>query len=69
MTKFLSNLLYRLWLVFATLIILLAVAISISRILLPYSNDYKHHLEDWLTGRIGQEVKIGDLLQKTERLQ
>jgi uncharacterized protein (TIGR02099 family) len=68
MTKFFSNLLYRLWQLVAAFIILLAVAISISRLLLPYANEQKHHLESWLADRIGQAVSIGEIRTGWETL-
>ena len=61
MTRLLSNLLYRLWLVTATIIILIAVLISISRLLLPLSNDYKPEIESWLSEQTGRNITIGEI--------
>lgn len=61
MKKALSNFLYHCWQVLAALIILLAVLISIARVLIPYSNDYKPDIEAWLSEQTGQNVSIGEI--------
>ena len=61
MKKVLSTLLYRIWLVSASLIILFAALISIGRALLPYANTYKSDIELALSERLGQQVSIGSI--------
>ena len=61
MTKVLSTLLYRIWLVSASLIVLFAILISIGRALIPYANTYKSELEQALTTQLGQQVTIGEI--------
>ena len=61
MKKALSNFLYRCWQLFAVLIILLAVLISIARVLIPYANDYKPDVEAWLSQQTGQQVRIEEI--------
>ncbi|MBT8448928.1 MAG: hypothetical protein KJO69_04520, partial [Gammaproteobacteria bacterium] len=68
MKKVLSNFLYRCWQIFAGLIILLAVLISIARVLTPYINDYRPQIEDWLSIQIGQNVSIGQIKSEWKML-
>ncbi len=58
MAKVLSTLLYRIWLVSATLIVLIAIIISVGRALIPYADQYRPELEQFLTERIGKQVSI-----------
>lgn len=54
-------LLGKFWLLCAGLVILLAVLLSLARVLLPYSDFYHDEIEDWLSRAIGQTVEIGGI--------
>ena len=68
MTKVLSTLLYRIWLVSASLIVLFAILISVGRALIPYANTYKAELEQALTSQLGQQVTIGEIITNWKSL-
>jgi uncharacterized protein YhdP len=54
----------KLWALVALSLVVVAVTISVVRYSLPYMNDQKHHLEQWLSGQIGAELKIGEISAK-----
>lgn len=60
-SKFCLYCLHKLWVVLALCLVLLAVAISLLRLTLPYAEGYKHHLEQLLTQQLGTVVTIGQL--------
>lgn len=53
------SLLGKFWIACAGSIILLAVLLSIVRVLLPHADVYRHDVERGLTGLVGQEVSVG----------
>jgi len=50
-----------LWIAFATLIILLAVAVTLARVLLPYLDSYRSSIESRVSAYLGQPVAIEQL--------
>lgn len=52
-------LLAKIWLVLAGLVIFLAVALSVVRVLLPYVDRYHEEVERWMSGALGQPVEVG----------
>lgn len=54
----------KLWALVALSLVVVAVSISVVRYSLPYMNDQKHHLEQWLSGQVGAELKIGEISAK-----
>ncbi|MFT2092258.1 YhdP family protein [Paraglaciecola sp. 2405UD69-4] len=50
-----------LWGLAALSLVLVAVCLTLLRYSLPYMNDQKHHLEDWLSERVGAELTIGEI--------
>jgi uncharacterized protein (TIGR02099 family) len=54
----------KLWALVALSLVLVAVTLSVVRYSLPYMNDQKHHLEQWISGQIGAELKIGEISAK-----
>ena len=59
-----AYLIKKLWALVALSLVVVAVTISVVRYSLPYVNDQKHHLEDWLSGQVGAELKIGEISAK-----
>lgn len=55
------SLLGKAWFFFAGLIILIAVALSVVRVLLPYADRYHEEVEQWVGGALGQQVSIGSI--------
>ena len=51
----------KLWYCAAILLVLVAVAISVVRYSLPYMDDQKHRLEQWIEGQYGVEINIGNI--------
>ena len=47
-----------LWALVALSLVVVAVTLSVVRYSLPYMNDQKHHLEQWLSGQVGAEIKL-----------
>jgi len=54
----------KLWALVALSLVVVAVILSVVRYSLPYMNDQKHHLEDWLSKQVGAELKIGEISAK-----
>lgn len=54
----------KLWALVALSLVVVAVTLSVVRYSLPYMNDQKHHLEQWLSVQIGAELKIGEISAK-----
>jgi uncharacterized protein (TIGR02099 family) len=59
-----AYLIKKLWALVALSLVVVAVTLSVVRYSLPYMNDQKHHLEQWLSGQIGAELKIGEISAK-----
>ena len=51
----------KLWALAALVLVVVAVTLSLLRYSLPYMNDQKHHLEQWLSVQVGAELKIGEI--------
>lgn len=49
----------KLWATVAVVLVALAVSISVVRYSLPYMDEQKHHLEQWLLAEYGADLKIG----------
>ena len=56
-----AYLIKKLWALVALSLVVVAVIISVVRYSLPYMNEQKHHLEQWLSGQVGAEIKIGEI--------
>ena len=54
----------KLWAFVALSLVVVAVTLSVVRYSLPYMNDQKHHLEQWLSEQVGAELKIGEISAK-----
>ncbi|MGJ8680137.1 YhdP family protein [Paraglaciecola sp.] len=54
----------KLWTLIALSLVVIAVALSIVRYSLPYMNDQKHYLEQWLSQQVGTEIYIGTITAK-----
>jgi uncharacterized protein (TIGR02099 family) len=63
-TFFVSYIVKKLWAIFALSLVVVAVSLSIVRYSLPYMNEQKHHLENWLSERVGTELSIGEITAK-----
>ena len=59
-----AYLIKKLWALVALSLVVVAVTLSVVRYSLPYMNDQKHHLEQWLSGQVGAELKIGEITAK-----
>ncbi|MFT5674956.1 MAG: hypothetical protein ACI808_000885 [Paraglaciecola sp.] len=51
----------KLWALIAVTVVLVAVTLSILRYSVPYMDNQKHHLENWLEERFGVELSIGEI--------
>ena len=60
-SSYAAYLLKKLWALVALSLVVVAVTLSVVRYSLPYMNDQKHHLEQWLSGQVGAELKIGEI--------
>ena len=58
---YVAYILKKLWGCAALILVLVAVSISLLRYSLPYMNEQKHHLESWLSEKVGAEIKIGGI--------
>jgi uncharacterized protein (TIGR02099 family) len=63
-----AYLIKKLWALVALSLVVVAVTLSVVRYSLPYMNDQKHHLEQWLSGQVGAELKIGEISAKWQGL-
>jgi uncharacterized protein (TIGR02099 family) len=63
-TFYAAYLIKKLWALVALSLVVVAVILSVVRYSLPYMNDQKHHLEQWLSGQVGAELKIGEITAK-----
>jgi uncharacterized protein (TIGR02099 family) len=59
-----AYLIKKLWALVALSLVVVAVTLSVVRYSLPYMNDQKHYLEQWLSGQIGAELRIGEISAK-----
>jgi uncharacterized protein (TIGR02099 family) len=59
-----AYLIKKLWALVALSLVVVAVTLSVVRYSLPYMNDQKHYLEQWLSGQVGAEIKIGEISAK-----
>jgi uncharacterized protein (TIGR02099 family) len=50
-----------LWKSAALFLLLVAVLLSVLRYSLPYMDSHKHHLENWLEGKFGAQLRIGEI--------
>jgi uncharacterized protein (TIGR02099 family) len=51
----------KLWEVAAITLVVVAVSLSVLRYSLPYMDNQRHHLENWLEEKFGGELKIGEI--------
>jgi uncharacterized protein (TIGR02099 family) len=58
----------KLWALVALSLVVVAVTLSVIRYSLPYMNDQKHHIEQWLSAQVGAELKIGEISAKWQGL-
>lgn len=49
------------WALFATCVVLLAIVISLLKVSLPYANNYKADIEQYLLQEFGADVRIGSI--------
>jgi uncharacterized protein (TIGR02099 family) len=61
---YVAYLIKKLWALVAISLVVVAVTLSVVRYSLPYMNDQKHHLEQWLSEQVGAEIKIGEISAK-----
>ena len=61
---YVAYLIKKLWALVALSLVVVAVTLSVVRYSLPYMNDQKHHLEQWLSEQVGAEIKIGEISAK-----
>lgn len=54
----------KLWTIIALSLVVLAVAISAVRYSLPYMNEQKHYIENWLSEQVGAQITIGTITAK-----
>ncbi|MCF2947354.1 TIGR02099 family protein [Paraglaciecola aquimarina] len=54
----------KLWTFIALSLVVIAVALSVVRYSLPYMNDQKHYLEQWLSQQVGADIYIGTITAK-----
>ncbi|PKG97867.1 YhdP family protein [Paraglaciecola sp. MB-3u-78] len=59
-----AYLIKKLWALVALSLVVVAVTLSVVRYSLPYMNDQKHYLEQWLSEQVGAELKIGEISAK-----
>lgn len=65
---YLAYIIKKLWALVALSLVVVAVTISALRYTLPYMHEQKHHLEQWLSGQVGAELKIGEISAKWQGL-
>ena len=65
---YLAYIIKKLWALVALSLVVVAVTISILRYSLPYMDEQKNHLEEWLSKQIGTELKIGEITAKWQGL-
>ncbi|MEP1553443.1 YhdP family protein [Paraglaciecola sp.] len=58
---YVAYILKKLWGLAALCLVLVAVCLTLLRYSLPYMNEQKHHLEDWLSERVGAELTIAEI--------
>lgn len=58
---YLAFIIKKLWALVALSLVVVAVSISVLRYSLPYMDEQKHHLEEWLSAKVGAELKIGEI--------
>ena len=61
---YVAYLIKKLWALVALSLVVVAVTLSVARYSLPYLNDQKSHLELWLSGQVGAQIKIGEISAK-----
>ena len=61
---YVAYLVKKLWALVALSLVVVAVTLSVVRYSLPYMNDQKHHLEQWLSEQVGAEIKIAEITAK-----
>ncbi|MDU0353109.1 DUF3971 domain-containing protein [Paraglaciecola aquimarina] len=54
----------KLWALVACSLVVIAVALSLVRYSLPYMNEQKHYLEDWLSKQVGTQLVIEEITAK-----
>ncbi|MEO9944922.1 YhdP family protein [Paraglaciecola sp.] len=58
---YVAYILKKLWGLAALCLVLVAVCLTLLRYSLPYMNEQKHHLENWLSERVGAELTIAEI--------
>ncbi|MEP2651086.1 MAG: YhdP family protein [Paraglaciecola sp.] len=58
---YVAYILKKLWGLAALCLVLVAVCLTLLRYSLPYMNEQKHHLESWLSERVGAELTIAEI--------
>ncbi|MGS2721180.1 YhdP family protein [Paraglaciecola aestuariivivens] len=58
----------KLWALLAISLVVVAVGISLLRYSLPYMQQQKHHVEQWLSSQIGAELSIAEISAKWQGL-
>lgn len=54
----------KLWALVALSLVMVAVSLSVVRYSLPYIDNQKQYLEQWLSEQVGAEIKIGEISAK-----
>ena len=65
---YLAYIIKKLWALVALSLVVVAVTISVLRYSLPYMDEQKNYLEEWLSAQIGTELKIGEITAKWQGL-
>jgi uncharacterized protein (TIGR02099 family) len=65
---YLAYIIKKLWALVALSLVVVAVTISVLRYSLPYMDEQKNYLEEWLSARVGAELKIGEITAKWQGL-
>ncbi|WP_299072319.1 YhdP family protein [uncultured Paraglaciecola sp.] len=61
---YVAYLIKKLWALVALSLVVVAVTLSVVRYSLPYLNDQKSYLEQWLSGQVGAQIEIGEISAK-----
>ncbi|WP_017444574.1 YhdP family protein [Gayadomonas joobiniege] len=60
-TRALVFIIHKIWLTAALLLVTLALLLSLARLLLPYTSQYKNYLVDWVSAQIEQPIAVESL--------
>lgn len=58
LANFLSRFYHACWYIAAAIIITAAVCVTVIRLMLPHINDYKPHVETWISDRTGYDIAV-----------